>query len=62
MSLLCLIAEHCPQLTRSVSFIYDGPGLFGNDLFDLATDATILGYLPGGFDWDNTNDEDNTET
>lgn len=52
ISLLCLIAEHCPQLTRSVSLIYDGPGLFGNDLFDLASDAACLGCLPGVFNWD----------
>lgn len=39
VGLLCLIAEHCPQLTRSVSLIYDGQGLYGSDLYDLADDA-----------------------
>lgn len=62
IDLLSLIAEHCPQLTRSVSLIYAGHGLFGNHLYDLASDATCFGYLPGVFDWDNTDDEDDTET
>lgn len=64
ISLLSLIAEHCPQLTRSVSLIYAGHGLFGNHLHDLAVsaDATCFEYLPGVFDWDKSDDEDDTET
>ncbi|KAG6368809.1 hypothetical protein INS49_003025 [Diaporthe citri] len=45
VGLLCLIAEHCPQLTRSVSLIYKGHGLYGEELEDLASDATCLEYM-----------------
>lgn len=62
MGLLCLIAEHCPQLTWSVSLIYDGPCLFGNNLIDLVHDAAGLGCLPGVFNWDDRDDADDTET
>lgn len=41
VSLLCLITEHCPQLTRDVSVLYFGPGLFGDELYDLAEDVKI---------------------
>lgn len=62
MSLLCLVADHCPQLTRSVSLIYDGICLFGHNLLDLTSDAAALGCLPGVIDWDDTDDADDTET
>lgn len=39
VGLLGLIAEHCPQLTQSVSQIYDAQDLCGSDLYDLASDA-----------------------
>lgn len=45
ISLLCLIAEHCPQLTRSVSLMYDGPNLFSGELWDLADDANSLYFF-----------------
>lgn len=54
VGLLCLIAEHCPQLTRSVSLFYVGPGLYGADLYDLADDATCLEYRPEYFHLSNT--------
>lgn len=45
VGLLCLIAEHCPQLTRTVSLYYEGDGLHGEELEDLAEDATCLEYM-----------------
>lgn len=50
VGLLCLIAEHCPQLTRSVSLIYEGHGLHGEELEDLARDATCLEYMSDFFE------------
>lgn len=38
LDLLCLFANHCPQLTRSVSLIYEGPGLYSEPLYDLLDD------------------------
>lgn len=41
--LLCLVARHCPQLTRSVSIIYKEAGWDGSDggLFDLVKEAIL---------------------
>lgn len=50
VGLLCLIAEHCPQLTRSVSLIYEGDGLCDEQLDDLAEDAKCLEYMSEFFD------------
>lgn len=54
VGLLCLIAEHCPQLTRSVSLIYEGRGLYGEQLVDLADDATCLEYMSEFFNSSDT--------
>lgn len=44
LNLLRLLAGHCPQLTKSVSLFYDGPGLHSGSLYDLAMDEIGLQY------------------